>query len=277
MPTTAAQDEFNALIHGIGRASPSRPHREDASSSADEKRAASSTSRAALPRSIRQSARADNTSDSDSAAPGGRPARDAQQQPRRRVHIPTHRREANTGPKGVIADAQAFEQARRAARRAAGSTVSLLPPTGGAALPSAAAAMLARRGAGDKEARGSWLANLSESEDEDDEDGAGSDELEYAEGDDAFLASWREARLRELTTGNGRTAGAAGRDRSPLPPGAGPRFGAVLSVDAMGFLDAVESSARETVVVVFIYDDLVRSSLSSMRRGLMRDSPRSAS
>src|SRR6201999_1427544 len=106
-----------------------------------------------------------NASDSDSAAPAKKPDR-------RRCHIPTHRRDANTGPKGVIADAQAFEQARRAARRAAGSTVSLLPSAAAALHPPAAAAILARRGAagaeddGGKEARrGSWLANLSESED----------------------------------------------------------------------------------------------------------------
>jgi hypothetical protein len=261
MPSTAAQDEFNALFHGTGRgASPSRPHPEDAnSSSADEKRAAgASPARAALPRSIRQSARDhnNNASDSDSAVPR------AGKVDRRRCHIPAHRRDANTGPKGVIADAQAFEQARRAARRAAGSTVSLLPPPSATALPSSAAAMmLARRGGGgggvtDKEARrGSWLANLSESEDE---DGASGDELEYEEGDDQFLERWRQARLRELATGNGRPAGAAGRERSPLPPGAGgPRFGAVVAVDAIGFLDVVESSAPTTVVVVFIYDDMV--------------------
>jgi hypothetical protein len=254
MPSTAAQDEFNALFHGTGRASPPRPHPDDGSSSADEKRGAAGTPPAAPPRSVRQSAArggSNNASDSDSAAPRAGAAAG-----RRRCRIPAHRREANTGPKGVIADAQAFEQARRAARRAAGSAVSLLPPpaAAGARPPSsAAAALLARRAAGGKEARGSWLANLSESEDED----GGSDELEYEEGDDAFLARWREARLRELATGNGRTAGAAGRERSPLP-GAGPRFGAVVAVDALGFLDVVESSARETVVVVFIYDDMVR-------------------
>jgi hypothetical protein len=178
------------------------------------------------------------------------------------VHIPTHRREANTGPKGVIADAQAFEQARRAARRAAGSTVSLLPASSGVALPSAAAAMLARRqGGGGKEARSSWLANMSESEDEDEDDDEEEEGGKAGVGDEAFLERWRETRLRELATGNGRTVGASGRGRSPLPgAGAGPRFGAVVAVDAVGFLEAVESSAPQTVVVVFIYDDRVRPS-----------------
>ena len=258
MPSTAAQDEFNALFHGTGRASPSRPHPDDGSSSADEKRAPppARPPRAALPRSIRQSAARGG---GGNPGPRTRTPR-AGARPRRRCRIPAHRREANTGPKGVIADAQAFEQARRAARRAAGSTVSLPQPPAPRrpAAANAAAAMLARRAAGEQGGAG-LVAGRTSAESEDEDDGGG-DELESTrEGDDAFLARWREARkLRELATGNGRTAGAAGRERSDPLPGAGPRFGAVVAVDALGFLDVVESSGRETVVVVFIYDDMVR-------------------
>jgi hypothetical protein len=80
---------------------------------------------------------------------------------RANYYMPNLRSEANTGPKGVIADAQAFEQAKKQARRFTW-----------------------------KKNNASTQYSVSAYHDEK----ASSDE----DGEDGFMRQWREARLREL-------------------------------------------------------------------------------
>lgn len=124
--------------------------------------------------------------------------------------------DANTGPKGVIADAQAFERARKQSFRktlgghssaaAAKDDTTLLnnspPPDGTAA-------------AGD----------------------SGDDE------ESRFIRKWRESRMQQLQSQNMRRS-------SPRRK----MFGSVDAVDAAGYLDAIEKVTSDTVVVVCVYD-----------------------
>lgn len=100
MTTTAAQDEFNDLIRRNEDLGDRNPHPEDI----------------------------DNDSDiSDPESPGRAndylekvdtdDELDIPADMRANYYMPNLRSEANTGPKGVIADAQAFEQAKKQARR----------------------------------------------------------------------------------------------------------------------------------------------------------------
>jgi hypothetical protein len=83
--------------------------------------------------------------------------------------------------------------------------------------------------------------------DEKDED----DDLEEDEADEGFMEKWRKSRLQELTNGGQRT--------STLHQNSQRRamYGDMKAVDGEGYLDAVERSAPDTVVVVYIYDEYV--------------------
>ncbi|KAJ4290225.1 hypothetical protein N0V90_010440 [Kalmusia sp. IMI 367209] len=137
-------------------------------------------------------------------------------------HVPSIRSEANTGPKGVIADAAAFEKARKQARRFTWKKQT--PQTY------------------------SVTAYHDEKLSDDDEDG--------------FMKQWREARLREL-----QNAGQRIRSRTTSPSRR--IYGNMPGVDGEGFLEAIEKVARDTVVVVFIYDD--ESDTSNLVEECMRE------
>ena len=64
------------------------------------------------------------------------------------------------------------------------------------------------------------------------------------------MHKWRRSRLRELKRGS-RDSKLHGRDRSRR------LFGGLTTVDGNGYLDALEKSSPDTVVVVYIYDDYV--------------------
>jgi hypothetical protein len=124
---------------------------------------------------------------------------------------------ANTGPKGVIADAQSFEKAKHSSWRSRLRSnvmrhTSSKEPATAPARPS--------------------VKNGDLSSDDDEE----------------FMREWRKHRIRELQTFDPRA-----RRRSPSKR----KYGRVEVVDASGYLDAVEKVGPETVVVVAIYDDEV--------------------
>ncbi|KAI1393255.1 thioredoxin-like protein [Hypoxylon trugodes] len=121
----------------------------------------------------------------------------------------------STGVKGVIADARAYEQARQSKWR-----------------NRVRAARQSVFGKGD-------LSRTSESH---------SGESDGDEDEDAFLKEWREARRQELE----REARNGIRNRRTSPSLR--MFGRLDTVDALGYLDAIEKVGRETVVVVFVYD-----------------------
>lgn len=76
---------------------------------------------------------------------------------------------------------------------------------------------------------------------------------EEDEDEESFLAQWRESRRRELE--DDARPGASVRTRRTSPSVR--VYGRFDTVDALGYLDAIEKVGRETVVVVFVYDDEV--------------------
>jgi hypothetical protein len=136
--------------------------------------------------------------------------------------VPSTIFQANTGPKGVIADAQSFERARKRSIRR-----TLLNAAGFD--------------------RTKWGNELSRPQHEKTSPASSLSE----DGEEDFMRRWRESRLRELQKGSRRKNSPSKRV-----------YGSVETVDAVGYLDAVEKVASDTVVVVCIYDP--ESPLSSI-------------
>ena len=139
--------------------------------------------------------------------------------------IPLTRYEANTGPKGVISDAQNFRDSKRIHRISMRSNST--PPS---QAPGRISPPPQTRISEEK---------LTES-----------DEEEEWEEDDAFMRKWRRSRLKELQHGS-RDSKLHSREKSKR------LWGGLTMVDGNGYLDALDKSARDGVVVVFIYDDFV--------------------
>ena len=138
-------------------------------------------------------------------------------------HVPHTFFDANTGPKGVIADAQSFNRAKKTSLRntflniASGSYFQQSSKSRQATPPPTGSDSTEKSGSGH--------------EDEDDE----------------FMEQWRQSRLRELAAGGSQKHQ---RRQSPSKR----KWGFFKEVDASGYLDAVEKTASDTVVVVCIYD-----------------------
>lgn len=141
-----------------------------------------------------------------------------------RSTIPVTRYGANTGPKGVISDAQNFRDSRRIHRTSMRSN---------STLPSQALASISPNATTPSEK----LDGLGE-DDEDDEN------------DEDFMQQWRRNRLSELHRG-ACDSKMHSRGRSKR------MWGGLTTVDGSGYLDAVDQSPPDTVVVVYIYDDYV--------------------
>jgi len=125
------------------------------------------------------------------------------------------------GVKGVIADATSFETARRQTRRQQKQKSADYTFTSYAS-PSELDARVP-------------LNPSSDPESGDDED---------------FIRSWRKHRMAELRSGI-----ATQRKKSPSKR----KYGRVTTVDAVGYLDAIEKVSAETVVVVTIFNDEVHT------------------
>jgi hypothetical protein len=133
-----------------------------------------------------------------------------------------------TGVKGVIADARAYEEARQTRWR----------DKIRAARRSVFGMNTAKSGSN------------SQSEDS---------EGEFDPDEEAFLQQWRDSRRQELE----KEAQGGVRNRRTSPSLR--MFGRMDTVDALGYLDAIEKVGRETIVVVFVYDHEVRPSIASDR------------
>ncbi|EKV10564.1 Phosducin, putative [Penicillium digitatum] len=199
----SAQEEFNQLINGNRSHFTSHPedhdHDSDPHYSDNE------------PSSRLRSGQTLDSSDEEDADMVSSRAANAN------YHIPNTVYEANTGPKGVIADAQAFERARKKSFR---RTLSLAGPD-------------------------SNIPSLGSKSTLDDAPLAPGDHSSASEDDDEarFMQQWRQSRMHELQDWNSRRPSPRGR-----------RFGSVETVDAVGYLDAIEKVTSDTVVVVCIYD-----------------------
>ncbi|KAL2864718.1 phosducin family protein [Aspergillus lucknowensis] len=139
--------------------------------------------------------------------------------------IPNTRFNANTGPKGVIADAQAFERARKSTFRKS--------------FVSGSAGYSSQSGSTDAAA----LLHNSPPPDR-------TSDLDDAD-EDKFMQQWRQSRMQELQTQKARRP-------SPWRK----YYGSVDTVDAVGYLDAIEKVPSDQVVVVCLYDP--ESSTSSL-------------
>ena len=205
----SAQEEFDQLVQNNRAHTSSHPEdRDDSPHFSDDKDSLTSP-----PRNLRQR-RAINSSDEDEDST------DNMVSSRGNYHVPNTVFEANTGPKGVIADAQAFERARKKSFRKTLLSAAGFDSNGPA---------FGSKGTRDET---STSAPEGSSGSEDDED--------------RFMRKWRASRMQELQNRG---------TRRPSPRGR--RFGSVETVDAVGYLDAIEKVTSDTVVVVCLYDPQV--------------------
>ncbi len=207
MPS-AAQDEFDAMCNAQEKNLTSHPEDSHDSSSDND-----STTL--------------HSSHEENHIPSPRPSTTL---PSATYHIPsTTTFNANTGPKGVIADARSFDTARKRSFRQtlrAYSNGELSPPIFGKSKKPALTSSREKSPSPDRSA-------------DDDEDD--------------FMRTWRANRLNELTNMNHDV-----RTRRSSPSMR--KYGTLLAVDPNGYLDAVEKVHAETTVIVFIYDDQVSQS-----------------
>ncbi|PGH02290.1 hypothetical protein GX51_04730 [Blastomyces parvus] len=131
-------------------------------------------------------------------------------------HLPTTVFEANTGPKGVIADAQSYERAKKRSFRRTFMNVAGLDYTS-----------YSNSTKEEPDTRPAREASPPPNETE----------------DERFMRQWREARVLELQRKNKRRVSPSKR-----------RYGTVEVVNANGYLDAIEKVTPDTVVVVCIYN-----------------------
>ncbi|EWC48533.1 hypothetical protein DRE_01755 [Drechslerella stenobrocha 248] len=125
---------------------------------------------------------------------------------------------ANTGPKGVLADARSYEIAKRRELQAKQAMAHGYKPSVDLPATAVQARLLDDR--------------LRHSDNSDD--------------DDELMQAWRQKRLQELKAGSSfnRKKVATGR-----------QYGRMETVDANGYLDAIEKVTANTIVVVLIYDE----------------------
>lgn len=204
----SAQEEFNQLVNNNRDKFASHPedhdHDDDPHFSDEDQDDYSSTRKLRQRRTVDSSDEDEDIDDMVSSASG--------------YHVPKTTFEANTGPKGVIADAQAFERARKKSFRRTLLSVAGLDNTPAFSAPKP------------EPPPSSATDGSSASEDE----------------EERFMRKWRASRMQELQN---RAA------RRPSPRGR--HYGSVDNVDAAGYLDAIEKVNSSTVVVVLIYDPIV--------------------
>jgi hypothetical protein len=82
--------------------------------------------------------------------------------------------------------------------------------------------------------------------------------------DEEFVRSWRQNRMKELRSGI-----ATQRRKSPSKR----KYGRVETVDAAGYLDAVDKVSAETIVVVLIYSEVIPAPPPPHRRPCLAVSP----
>lgn len=149
-------------------------------------------------------------------------------------HLPTSATfDANTGPKGVIADARAYERARKHSlrnnmRTHSGNSVSSQQP---------------------------FTKTKSDTPDFGREKSGSPDDR--PDDDDDFIRNWRQNRINELQDPRTRRMSPSKR-----------KYGSLEPVDAVGYLDAIEKVSADTVVVVCIYDNQVRRAFRPLRCAL---------
>jgi len=144
-------------------------------------------------------------------------------------HLPHTQFDANTGPKGVIADAQSFNRAKQSTFRRAFANITNTISS--------------------KSQQRSFASEGRKTFESGSNSGSGS-ELGAEDDDEEFMSRWRANRLAELTAASNANGG---RRCSPSKR----TWGRLEGVDANGYLDAIEKVADDTIVLVLIYDPQV--------------------
>ncbi|KAJ5802926.1 uncharacterized protein N7503_005376 [Penicillium pulvis] len=198
----SAQEEFNALVNNNRDRFTSHPDDHDEPHFSDENDSDSD----APPRNLRQRHTVDSSDEDEDF--------DDDMVSSTNYHIPKNTFEANTGPKGVIADAQAFERARKKSFRR-----TLLNAAG-------------------FDQNGPAFSAKPEPQPPVTDGSSGSEDEE-----ERFLQKWRASRMQALQNRQARRPSPRGR-----------HYGQVDIVDAAGYLDAIEKVTSGTVVVVCLYD-----------------------
>ncbi|KAI9720993.1 MAG: hypothetical protein M1828_005465 [Chrysothrix sp. TS-e1954] len=222
---TPAQDEFDALVSSKDHPS---SHPEDAfddTTTLAPSTISMSTTTATSVKTNKKSLRSRNTNTSkfpyrDSSDEDEEPEPQAK---KNAYYLPKqYQHDAMTGPKGVIADAQAFEREKNGGRNHSFDRTKEL------ALPRA------QWNGSQPPRRKSQNENAKSSE---------SDEEENSDDDSDEVRGWKAKRKREIEMQAIRR-GRLNRE-----------YGTVEVVDGMRFLEAIERAGRGAVVVVYIYDD----------------------
>lgn len=150
-------------------------------------------------------------------------------------HLPTTMFDANTGPKGVIADAMSYERAKKKSFRR--TLMSFAAFDYGKSASNNTTGSSTAAAAADGSARGRKQHKRAPSMGSGEKGSSGESE------DEEFMRAWREARMQELQNTQQRRVSPSKR-----------RYGTVDTVDANGYLDAIEKVTPSTIVVVCIYD-----------------------
>ncbi|KIW64242.1 hypothetical protein PV04_09189 [Phialophora macrospora] len=150
-------------------------------------------------------------------------------------HLPTQTHFANTGPKGVIADAQSYNRAKQSTfRQRLASFANNLTSNGKSTAATTVTEKKDKRksifGTSPKSTTSSDSENLALSDDE---------------ADSEFMQTWRANRLQELSTQSQSAYQRKPSQRS---------WGTFQEVDANGYLDAIEKVSDDTFVVVMVHD-----------------------
>jgi len=147
--------------------------------------------------------------------------------------VPSTAHFANTGPKGVIADAQNYHRARRSTFRrtlhSISDTLSFSPRSRSRGRYSPEKPTTIRNGDGN----------------------SSSSDIDLDDDNDEFMRQWRQQRLAELQDQYSYPPGNDGRTRSP---GSKRTYGTLDHVNANGYLDAIENAPKDTNVVVLLFD-----------------------
>lgn len=152
-------------------------------------------------------------------------------QARTSYHIPSTSHYANTGPKGVIADAQSFARAKKSTFR-----------TRLADMRNNLSSRSERSNTSEKENKPTLKHTSSDSD-------VG---LIDEEDDSEFINTWRQTRIQELQQKSAHGTRRISPSRRT--------WGVLLEVDANGYLDAIEKVSNEDIVVVLVYDSDSRHS-----------------
>ncbi|EXJ55682.1 hypothetical protein A1O7_08611 [Cladophialophora yegresii CBS 114405] len=157
-------------------------------------------------------------------------------------HLPTQTHFANTGPKGVIADAQSYTRAKQSTfRQRLASFATNLASSNGKS--TASTAVTEKR---DNKRRSIFGTSPSKStaSSADSENIALSDD----DADSEFMRTWRANRQQELSAQSQSSQSAYQRKPSQRS------WGTFQEVDANGYLDAIEKVSDDTYVLVMIHD-----------------------